>query len=276
MQQMSERPPAARPSRRRPPRMRASTTRTVSLEELDHLLDAHERAVRARLDEGLRALYRGTVKLMRQVAEEAWRAGGPTADQHLKDRIVGALARDGALRALLHQADERHQELRLRVERIERAIRHLITANRSALERANGHGPEAEGAAPALLARVDALGAEVARAGEHHRRELATFTGRLAEALARASQKMAEDVVRQLEAGPQGTGRRQEERLERRLDELRASVDGLARAWDRPPTHAPRGRAGSATRLRALERRLARISGEMAGLSAPRPAGDDG
>ncbi|MGH2654193.1 MAG: hypothetical protein ACRDHV_07580 [Actinomycetota bacterium] len=286
MQQTSERSPVVgQPSRRRPPRNRASAAQTVSLAELERLLEAHERAVRAQLDDGLRSLYRATVKLMRQVAAEAWRAGGPGADERLRDRIVGALARDDALRALLTQADERNQALRLRVERIERAVRHLITANRAALQgtRPNGQGRDAGGeAAAALVARVESLAAEVTRAGARQHQELAAFTRRTAEGLAQASRRVAEELARRIEARPdaatrddvlavaraaEGVARRQEEHLERRLDQLRASFDALTRASERPREQAPQGRSGSAPRLRALERRLARISGELAALS---------
>lgn len=247
MQQMSERPPA-QGSRRRPPRPRSSVVQNVSIHELERLLEVHERAVRTEIDEGLRSLYGATIKLMRQVAAEAWRAGGPGADDRFRDRIVSSLARDEALRALLGQADERHQALRLRVERIERAIRHLITANRAAIQAGQPNGKDHAGTE--LLARAGSLAAEVARAGASQQRQLEAFVGRAAEQLAQAA----------------GAARRREERMERRLGELASSVEALTRAWETVPRGAPPGRSGAIPRLRALERRLARISGDLAAM----------
>jgi hypothetical protein len=219
MQQMREGPPAVAEdrSRRRPPRKRIPSEAELSLPDLERLLRAHETAIRAQLADGLQVLYRGTIKLMRQVAAEAWQAGGPGSDDRLQERIVHALSRDDALRSLLAQGDERQQALSLRVDRIERAIRHLIRANREALTDAN----------------QQAGSALVARAG-----------------------RRTEELVRQ-----------REERVERRLDGLHAQIEALARSMEAPSAAVPNGRPGSGDRLRALERRLTRISGELEALA---------
>lgn len=258
----------------------------VSAVDLERLLAAHEQAVRSQLEDGLQVLYRGAVKLMRQVAAEAWSAGGPGADERLRGRIIAALARDDALRALMTQADERHQALRVRVERIERAVRHLIRANRAALESAGGGGE--------LVRRVEALAAEVSDAGVRQREELAAFTRRAAEGLAQASRRIADEMARRLQPGDGAApgvveaavdraqrsarqhadralaeGRIREERTEHRLEGLRGSIEALARAMESAPTGTRTPEPGSAQRLRTLQRRLSRISGELAALGGP-------
>ncbi|HEX2030156.1 MAG TPA: hypothetical protein VHL78_01970 [Actinomycetota bacterium] len=268
--QQTDRPPVV-VSRRGPPRRRRDVAADAT--ELERALSAHEEATRQQIERGVRAMYRAAVRLMRQMTAEAWGAAGPGADDRLRERIVETLARDDALRAVLGQVEERHQAVGLRLDRIEGAIRHLIRANREALERPSG--PEGS----EMSARLEALAASVASAAEDRRR-LEGLSKSISEA-ARAAEADRSAIAAEVraavaDAAPprdrvEAAAARGAERVVRaELARLHAAVGRLASLATASPGPAgagpPRtpGSPGAEERLRALGRRLAWTSARLA------------
>jgi len=135
MQQIREgadQPPGRRRLARRPVRIPDDERA-----ELHQLLNDYTEALDERLDDGLRSLHRAAQQLMRQLAAEVWRAGGPTAGKNLRENVIAALAQDDTIKGLLAHTDERYQSLRVRLGEMEGAVRQLAEATREAVRRVN-------------------------------------------------------------------------------------------------------------------------------------------
>ena len=255
-------PPPVVLSRRGPPRRRRDSAAAAT--DIERALAAHEEITRQQIERGVRAMYRAAVRLMHQVAAEAWAAAGPDADDRLRDRIVHTLARDDALRAMLGQVEERHQAVGLRLDRIEGALRHLIHANREALGR-SGSLEVAE-----VAARLDTLAASVA-AAEDGARRLEALSASLVETV-RAALADAAPSAQSVEAaatrGAERAVRPEVARVEAavgRLARLGSALETFPRLVETAPATSPApGAPGAEERLLALGRRLAWTSARLA------------
>lgn len=286
--QQADRPPVV-VSRRGPPRKRRDAV--AASPDLERALSAHEHATREEVERGVRAMYRAAVRLMHQVASEAWGAAGPDAGEGLRDRIVHTLARDDALRAILGQVEERHQAVGLRLDRIEGALRHLIRANRAALRGAAGQD------VAAMAGRLDAVAASVAAAAEDHRRletlsssvmeslratataepDLSAITSEIRAVVAAIGPAVAQatpSVDRVEAAAARGaervvhTGVARVEAAVGRLARLGAALEAVPRLTDGGPASVPApGPPGAEQRLRTLGRRLAWVSARLAAVT---------
>jgi hypothetical protein len=85
------------------------------------LADTLQQAVDERLEQGLRSIEEQATDLMREIAAEMWRASGADVRPE-QERIVSLLSRDGAVRSMLTQNEERFQALQLRSANIESAM----------------------------------------------------------------------------------------------------------------------------------------------------------
>ena len=175
MQQISDPRPDG-PGRRRLPRRPVRIPEGEGA-ELQRYLAEYTDIIDERLEDGLAAIQRSAAKLLRHVAAEVWRASGPEAGRNLTESVIGSLAQDDTLRALLTHTDERYQALQVRVADMEAVIRQLAEATREAVagvnERAAGSGQF-----------------------ERQRQELRRFTSRLGETLG--------EMHRQLTTGIRG------------------------------------------------------------------------
>jgi hypothetical protein len=169
MQPMKEPPPrVVERSRRRPPRAR--TAEPVPIPEpaarprpqavrLQDVLAAHQRAIEERLDEGLRQIREAAAEGIRRATTELAEAARPAPD------------RTDLARGVLAYADERFQAMRLRLERIEEALRRLAVAQRA------GPNPGSAEATASLARAIQALAEQqrrvLTRLVETQRRALA-------------------------------------------------------------------------------------------------------
>lgn len=210
MQQISDPRPDG-PGRRRLPR------RPVRIPEgegadLERYLAEYTDIIDERLEDGLAAIQRTAAKLLRHVAAEVWRASGPQASRNMTESVIGSLAQDDALRALLTHTDERYQALQVRVADMEAVIRQLAEATREAIAGVNERAPGSQ-------------------QFERQREEMRRFTARLGQALG--------EMHRQLTSGLRGE-----------LQRLESAVTSQA-TLDREATGAIRGEiAGTVTGLR--------------------------
>lgn len=189
MQQISDPRPEG-PGRRRLPR------RPVRIPEgegadLERYLAEYTDIIDERLEDGLDAIQRSAAKLLRHVAAEVWRASGPQASRNLTESVIGSLAQDDTLRALLTHTDERFQALQVRVADMEGAIRKLAEATREAVGAVNERAPGAQ-------------------QFERQREEQRRFTARLGQALS--------EMHRQLTTGLRGEIQRLESAVTSRSD----------------------------------------------------------
>jgi hypothetical protein len=209
------------PSSQRPPVR--STLPPVRLPEqgeqvgVEALIAASQAAITARLEEGLRAINQSAARLMRQVAAEVWRAAGPDARKNLQTGVIGGLARDDALRGVLSHMDERYQTLHVEIARMEEALRRLAGATGRSLKRADGMAELVERVTKEsheqvrrtqadlaelarwieqtlgpVSARLGALEAAAEAAETRQRTDLATFTERTRQALARVGERLSQ------------------------------------------------------------------------------------
>lgn len=92
-----------------------------------------ERVIEDRIDDGIRALEDRAGGLMREIAQEMWRAsGGDVAPE--QDRILNFLSRDQAIRSLIASSDDRFQALAVRTARLEDALAELAGSGRAIRE----------------------------------------------------------------------------------------------------------------------------------------------
>jgi hypothetical protein len=92
-----------------------------------------ERAVEDRLEEGLQTLEEHAAALMREIAQEMWRAsGGDTSVT--QERILTYLSRDQAIRSLIASSDERFQTLAVRTAKFEDVLTEVALASRATRE----------------------------------------------------------------------------------------------------------------------------------------------
>lgn len=92
-----------------------------------------ERAVEDRLEEGLQTLEEHAAALMREIAQEMWRAsGGDTSVT--QERILSYLSRDQAIRSLIASSDERFQTLAVRTAKFEDVLTEVALASRATRE----------------------------------------------------------------------------------------------------------------------------------------------
>jgi hypothetical protein len=211
MQPMQEPPPrvVAERSRRRPPRQR--TTEPISIPEpavrarpktvrLQDVLAAHQRAIEERIEEGLRQMREIAAEVTRQAATEVAEAARPAQGPDLPD-----LARE-----VLAFADESFQAMRLRLERIEEALRRLAVAQRAR--------PDTDRSAEATASLAGAIGA----LAEEQQAALAR--------LAEAQRAAVEDLARRTGRGVVAVARV----LQADLEGIRTSVRSMHRtlAWD--------------------------------------------
>jgi hypothetical protein len=209
------------PSSQRPPVQR--TLPPVRLPEqgeevgVEALVAASQAAITARLEEGLRAINQSAARLMRQVAAEVWRAAGPDARKNLQTGVIGGLARDDAIRGVLSHMDERYQALHVEIARMEEALRRLAGATGRSLKRADGTAELVERVTKAsqeqgrrtqadlaelarwiertlepISARLGALEAAAEAVATRQRTDLAAFTERTRQALARVGERLSQ------------------------------------------------------------------------------------
>lgn len=184
---------------------------------VEALIAASQAAITQRLEEGLRALNQSAARLMRQVAAEVWRAAGPDARKNLQTGVIGGLARDDAIRGVLTHMDERYQALHVEVARMEEALRRLAGATGRSLKRADGMAELVERVTQAsheqgrrtqadlvelarwmertlgpVSARLGALEAAAEATAARQRTDLAEFTERTRQALARVGERLSQ------------------------------------------------------------------------------------
>lgn len=184
---------------------------------VEALIAASQAAITARLEEGLRAINQSAARLMRQVAAEVWKAAGPDARQNLQAGVIGGLARDDALRGVLSHMDERYQALHVEIARMEEALRRLAGATGRSLKRADGMAELVERVSQAtneqgrrtqadlaelarwiertlgpISARLGALEAATEAVSTRQRTDLAAFTERTRQALARVGERLSQ------------------------------------------------------------------------------------
>jgi hypothetical protein len=154
---------------------------------------------------------------MRQVAAEVWKAAGPDARKNLQSGVIGGLARDDALRGVLAHMDERYQALHVEIARMEEALRRLAGATGRSLKRADGMAELVErvtqasneqgrrtqadlaelarwieGTLGPISARLGALEAAAEAVATRQRTDLAAFTERTRQALARVGERLSQ------------------------------------------------------------------------------------
>lgn len=171
--------------------------------ELYQLLNDYTEALDERLDDGLRSLHRSAQQLMRQLAAEVWRAGGPTAGKNLRENVIAALAQDDTIKGLLAHTDERFQSLRVRMAEMEGAVRQLAEATREAVRRVNK--------------RAQAVDEALASAGPGSAEAVETAVGPLTERMGQLAAALG-PITERLEAL---------EPMARRLEALGAGVEQL-------------------------------------------------
>src|SRR2546423_2286224 len=126
---------------------------------IEAMISASHRVMMERLEEGLEAIEETASSLMREVANEIWKATGGASDE-LPTRILERITKDQALRGLIAHTDERYQSLDVRIGRIEEG---LGTGDRAAktlgelMETGKGAGDSAALAFVALEPRVAGL-----------------------------------------------------------------------------------------------------------------------
>jgi len=221
LQPMHEPPPrvVAEPSRRRPPRQRSPDpipipeTRARARPQpvrLQDVLAAHQRAVEARIDEGLREIREAAAAAVRQVAAEVAESARAPQGPDQADLARGFLT----------YADERFQAMRLRLERIEEALRRLALAQRRPEAAAGDKQTEAMAREIRDLARQQRdVFARLARA---HQRALA--------GLAASHRTALDDLARRTGRGVVAVGRK----LQEDIEDVRTSVRSIHRtiAWE--------------------------------------------
>jgi hypothetical protein len=211
-------PSAGRPTSNLPPPVKLPEQgEEVSVEAI---MAAYQATMTARLEEGLRAIHRSAAHLMRQLVAEVWKAAGPEAGKNLQAGILGGLARDDALRGVLTHIDERHQALSLEVRRMEEAVRKLAETTGRSVKRADLVAGVAERVTQAsyeqgrrtqeglrqlarwiertfepVSTRLSALEATSEAASARQRAELAAFTERTRQGLARVGQRLRHGFV---------------------------------------------------------------------------------
>jgi small-conductance mechanosensitive channel len=221
MQQMANRPEAIgeeERSRRRPPRRRspspipipesppeAPARRTMRLQDV---LEAQQRAMDARIEAGLKELHRAAAETLRAVATEAARSQRPAASGAATDTLRGAVA----------HAEERFQNITVRLQRMEGALRQMARAQR---ESATSSDPQiAQG-----IARVEMLARAVADMGAEQREALARLAADQAKGLARirAEQRtLIREMLRRTGLGVVAVARRLREEI---AEEIRAAIE---------------------------------------------------
>ena len=184
---------------------------------VEALVAASQAAITLRLEEGLRAINQSAAKLMRQVAAEVWRAAGPDARKNLQTGVIGGLARDDAIRGVFTHMDERYQALHVEIARMEEALRRLAAATGRALKRTDGMAEVVERVTQAsseqsrrtqaglaelarwierslgpISARLGALEATAEATAARQRTDLATFTERTRQSLARVGERLSQ------------------------------------------------------------------------------------
>jgi len=92
-----------------------------------------EQVLEQRLEEGLRAIEDEAASLMREIAQEMWRASGADVASE-QDRILNFLSRDQAIRSLIASSDDRFQALAVRTARLEDALAELAENGRQIRE----------------------------------------------------------------------------------------------------------------------------------------------
>ena len=184
---------------------------------VEALIAASQAAITQRLEEGLRAINQSAARLMRQVAAEVWRAAGPDARKNLQTGVIGGLARDDAIRGVLTHMDERYQALHVEVTRMEEALRRLAGATGRSVKRADSMAELVERATQAsqeqgrrtqadlvelarwiertlgpVSARLGALESAAEATATRQRTDLAEFTERTRQALARVGERLSQ------------------------------------------------------------------------------------
>jgi hypothetical protein len=184
---------------------------------VEALIAASQAAITSRLEEGLKAINQSAARLMKQVAAEVWRAAGPDARKNLQTGVIGGLARDDALRGVLAHMDERYQILHVEIGRMEEALRRLAGATGRSLKRADetaelvervtqathdqGRRTQADLAELArwiertlgpISARLGALEAAADAIASRQRADLAAFTERTRQSLARVGERLSQ------------------------------------------------------------------------------------
>ena len=184
---------------------------------VDALIAVSQAAITARLEEGLKAINQSAARLMKQIAAEVWRAAGPDARTNLQSGVIGGLARDDALRGVLAHMDERYQLLHVEIGRMEEALRRLVGATGRSLKRADdtaelveritqatneqGRRTQADLAELArwiertlgpISARLGALEAAAEAVASRQRTDLAAFTERTRQSLARVGERLSQ------------------------------------------------------------------------------------
>jgi hypothetical protein len=181
--------------------------------EIADLFARYADALDTRLQQGLATIHESATKIMQQLVAEVWRAGGPEVTGHLREGVLGALARDDALRAMLTHTDERYQALSLRMERMESAVHQLAEATQEVVRRANRRIAEQQaGQAHAiqlleragrslapLAPRVEAIALALGRQQKGHRQDLARFAESAARAIGEVHRRLHQGLRSEIE-----------------------------------------------------------------------------
>jgi hypothetical protein len=99
----------------------APSTEPALDSRLETTIAAYHQVVVDQLEEGLRTIRETAVALMREIAEEVWRAAGASGPA-VQSRILAVLSRDQAIRGLIAHSDERYQALDIRVAHMEASL----------------------------------------------------------------------------------------------------------------------------------------------------------
>lgn len=238
MQQRSEPPPpaVAEPSRRRPPRQRlpdpvpipeATPRQRARQVRLQEVLNAHQRALEERIDEGLLRVQEAVARAARAAVTEA----GPAAPPQVPD--PGDVSR-----ALMAHAEERFQALGLRLQRIEEVLRALAARPRDA---------RTDARTSAEIQRLGSLVRELGKRQGEAMSHLARAHHAAIRRLAEHQRGALEDLGRRTGQGVVAVARAVQRDLEAELAEVRASIRSMHRtvAWDEKGPSRPGAPAGA-------------------------------
>jgi hypothetical protein len=272
---------------------------------VEAFIAASQAAITARLEEGLRAINQSAARLMRQIAAEVWRAAGPDARKNLQAGVIGGLARDNALRGVLAHIDERYQALHVEITRMEEVVRRLVGATGRSLKRTDGMAELVERVSQAsqeqgrrtqadlaelarwiertlepISARLGALEVALEAASNRQRTDLAEFTDRTRQSLARVGERLSQAfrVLREQTAAENRSGLQALEsaihqdfdRLERLSREQAAASSEVAERISRSLLLLTERTASALNRLR--ERIEARQEERPVAAEAPPPS----
>jgi gas vesicle protein len=100
---------------------KAPETASFADPRIEAMISASHHVMMERLEEGLEAIEETASSLMREVANEIWKATGG-ASEDVPTRLLERIGRDQTVRGLIAHSDERFQTLDVRIARIEESL----------------------------------------------------------------------------------------------------------------------------------------------------------